>query len=272
MLCVTHNRADIVGWAIHDNFATLDGAPIREIVWLDNGSTDAAYQQMRAMFYEVATLHSVRLIECRLNVNRGAAWAQNRAIALASGDAFLVTDCDMTFNPGVLRDAAEVLFRDERRMSVSIYHFVPDPAKTPERFTAKDNVSEWGPEWSEQLSNGHTVRLKPGLAMVSKMFRREAVEIAGWIHQGFGLCEYDDCEWAYRLRARCCERGLMSLVMMGTNSTHLPDVLGGHPIDTEGAEYWDAKEREFKDPNKVTTMLDLAARGWPRFDPYPSSP
>lgn len=269
MLAVTHNRSHIVCQAIRDNFETMSGAPVTEIVWVDSGSTDQDFSDMQRMFRYVAETYGVHLVECRLNQNRGAAWSQNRAIALASGDAYLVSDCDMIFPIGVLRDAADALAVEPNRLAISVYHVPPDPNVNPERFVCPDNVTPWGSEWVETVSSGRTIRLRPGLAMVSKIFKREAVAKAGYVSESFGLVEHEDCEFAYRLRARCFETGCVSLVMMNAHSTHLPDVLGQHAREVEGADYWTLKEREFSDPAKVTRMLDLAGKGWPRFNPYP---
>jgi cellulose synthase/poly-beta-1,6-N-acetylglucosamine synthase-like glycosyltransferase len=73
-----------------------------EIVCVDDGSNDATYAIMRRLMDEGLVQSA-----CRLQLRGGKAAGLNVAAAMASGDLFVVVDCDCSFDP----DAIEELLR-----------------------------------------------------------------------------------------------------------------------------------------------------------------
>jgi len=250
---VTLGRPAIVERAAANVF---DAHVISELAWVDNGSTGADYEELKRCLTELCRRDSVPLTSCRYEQNRGSAFGHNRAYAIATGDAFFSNDGDIELPPRGLQDMADVLERDPKRMSVSLWCY--PPYFVPERF--------YGPEFEEALPSGRTLKLRLGLPMGPRLFRRELLSIAGWIHEGFGKCEWDDVEWSSRVKERCMRLGLQSLAITSAMSTHIPNI--GAPGLGEDEAYRVMKASESHDPTKVVLLGNLASRGYPSFDPW----
>jgi biofilm PGA synthesis N-glycosyltransferase PgaC len=94
VLIPAHNEAAVIGRALHSVLA-LD-YPDFEVIAIDDGSTDATHEVLRAFADpRVRVVHK--------SVNEGKALALNDALPLARGDIVLILDADAEPQPELLR-------------------------------------------------------------------------------------------------------------------------------------------------------------------------
>jgi GT2 family glycosyltransferase len=248
-LClVTHGRPEIVTESFRN---VMNTGLVSEVVWVDNCSPRLDYLHLRDC---VLTTFPEPVQELHLDANRGVAWALNRSFAIASGSHLLVTDGDIAFPDGGLQDMCDVLAAEPSRVACSMY--VVPPETKPERFT--------GDAWTETLRSGRTVTLRQGLPMIASLFSRECLTVGGYVHEGFGLCRWDDVEKALRWRKWLGERGLSCVAITSALATHLPDL----PQYQEPEAYRAAKQPETDDPRKVALWRACEAAGYPIVRPF----
>ncbi len=246
---VTHNRGAIVA----DSLASVLGCRlVTEVVWVDNASDEDEYTTIAAALGP-PLLADLRLTMCSCRENHGAGWALNRAFALATNDLILVTDGDIRLGPRDLALMEHTLAVTPRRLAVAIYPREPD--SVPERYR--------GPWFTEHWDEG-TVTLARGLPMLCNLFRRELLEIAGWMREDFGLVEWNDNEWAERALFHAVGLGFECLAFADRSCVHIPD----ENTTLETPEYWAKKVGEFEDKSKPARILELKAQGYPTFNPF----
>ena len=246
---VTLGRPKIVERAALNVFQT---ELISELCWVDNGSTPEDYARLSDVLTSLAHEYSARLVRCRYEENRGTAFGHNRAYALSSSKRLFANAGDIEMPEGGLLDMTDVLSKDDHRVNVSLWCY--SASSVPERF--------FGDEFVETLPSGRKVTLRPAMPMGPRLFRRSLLSIAGWIHEGFGLCEWDDVEWSSRVKERCLRYGLQSLAITSAVSNHIPNTV------QEDLSYRKMKASEAEDPKKPELIERLAAAGFPSFDPW----
>ncbi len=94
VLIPAHNEAAVIGRAV-SSVLGLD-YPDFEVIAIDDGSTDATYETLRA-------IADRRLRVVRKSVNEGKALALNDALPLARGEIVLILDADAEPQPELLR-------------------------------------------------------------------------------------------------------------------------------------------------------------------------
>jgi len=243
---VTWNRPEIVVESCRN---VLETGIVSEVVWVDNASDDAAREQIGEC---LRSFKDVDVVAWRNTENEGAARGLNRAFSLCSGDAILVTDGDITYPPGGLAMMRDVLSSRPNRAAVSMYCFPPET--TTDRWQDVLEV--------DVLPSGQMTAIVKAIPMISRMFRRSLLSVAGYMREDFGLCEWDDVEWAYRAYHHAREAGMACYAIASMQSTHLPDV--GR---VESPEYKAAKKAEFSDPSKRRRVVEARNAGWPKFFP-----
>ncbi len=250
---VTHNRGAIVA----ESLASVLGCRlVTEVVWVDNASDEEDQETIAAAMYQLEGFMGVdrfRHTVCLCRENHGAGWALNRAFALATNDLILVTDGDIRLSPNDLALMERTLAVSPKRLAVAIYPRAPD--SVPERYR--------GPWFTEHWDEG-TVTLARGLPMLCNLFRRELLELAGWMREDFGLVEWNDNEWAERALFHAVGLGFECLAFADRSCVHIPD----ENTTLETPEYWARKVGEFEDKSKPARILELKAQGYPKFNPF----
>ncbi|MEM7263938.1 MAG: glycosyltransferase, partial [Planctomycetota bacterium] len=103
-----------------DSIRAQSREPI-EVILVDNGSTDGSREYLR-------TRDDVRLIESDENLGYGA--GMNRGIREASGDAILLTNNDLRFDPTAFERMLNELERESRYGAVGpVVKVPPDPGE-----------------------------------------------------------------------------------------------------------------------------------------------
>jgi len=245
---VTHNRSAIVVESLRN---VLETGLVDDVVWYDNASDPREHKTIADTLGSWLATQGPesRVWSTPLAENRGAAWALNRSWKNAKNDLILTTDGDMLVGAGDLALMQAVLERDPKRLAVSIY--CQPVASVPERFR--------GPAFHEGGAE-----LARGLPLVTMLFRRELLELVGWRREDFGLCEWDDNEWAERAMHHATLSGFELLAFRDRTCAHIPD----RDKSLEPADYWDMKVRERSDPSKVARIHELRNAGFPKFNPW----
>ncbi len=246
---VTHNRGAIVAESLK---SVLASHLVTEVAWVDNASDVDEQEEIGAILCDRQPT-ILKLTMCLCTENHGAGWALNRAFAMATNDLILVTDGDIRLGPNDLRLMAGALAAYPTRLAVAIYP--RDPVDVMERFR--------GP-WFDEVIDGETVTLARGLPMLCNLFKRELLELAGWMREDFGLVEWNDNEWAERALFHSVGLGFDCVAFADRSCVHIPD----ENTTLETPEYWARKVSEFADASKPARILELKAQGYPKFNPF----
>lgn len=241
---VTLGRPDITCRCLRN---VLGAGVVSQVSWVDNGSDEADRNAIAECLFDF----SIPVASVFCETNSGAAHGYNLAYSGCSGGAILATDGDFWFPPNALDDMRSVLRASDRRVCVSMYHY--EQEAVPERFT--------GPEFGETLPSGRSVKLRPAMPMVPRMFKRCVLDIAGWVHEGLGKSQWDEVEWSMRVLDRCAKLGLESLCVTSDFSHHLPDEMSEPPL------YCADKLREWNNAEKRRVLSAQASMGYPPFIP-----
>lgn len=150
----------------------------RQIIVVDNGSTDGTIQRLDAWRPRIAVEHEAR---------RGPAAARNRGLAVAAGDVVAFTDADCVVDPGWLRALVAPL--DQPQVAVAGGRILPlEPCGDIERFGATIH------DHQEAIERG-----RPAYAITMNWAsRRDVLTAIGGFDETFRRCE--DVDLAYRLQ------------------------------------------------------------------------
>jgi GT2 family glycosyltransferase len=148
----------------------------REIVVVDNGSTDGTVEVVRG--------YPVRLV---IEPRPGLSRARNRGIEQARGAVIAFTDSDCCVTNGWLRELTDPFEEDE--VAAVTGEVVPFPPTTPaERYSARRKPSV--ASWQEPLP-------EPWFCFMNTAVRREAFDRVGLFDPSFPNC-CEDIDFAWR--------------------------------------------------------------------------
>jgi len=150
----------------------------REIVVVDNGSTDGTDRVLAASSREIIVEHEAR---------RGPGAARNRGLARAAGDIVAFTDADCTVDPAWLRKLIVPLQDRGVGISGGAIH-AAEPSNAVQRFG--DNIHDH--------RDAIEVCRPPYAITMNWASRREVIQDAGGFDPRFRRCE--DVDLAYRLQ------------------------------------------------------------------------
>jgi GT2 family glycosyltransferase len=245
---LTLNRAQTVAQSYVHNLEQA-GAPIDELIWVDNGSSHSEYLQLERLF-KCADV-KVRNIQ-----NLGVAKGYNRGIVLATGDLIAITGCDRFMPMHWLKTMVNYFETIPQTGVISVYSKPPETM--PERFKHRVPI--------EEDYNG--LPIIQAMPMGAKMFRRELLKDVGHLREDFGLYGWEDVEWGYRAQRILAEKNLLSYIIPNFLAVHsgsegIKDFNG---LDNE--DYHAFKQREANDPKKAERMEWCRDNGFQHYSPF----
>jgi GT2 family glycosyltransferase len=236
LLVLTFNRAEIVERSVSHNLATA-GAPIDELVWVDNGSTDDVRVVMNRFDPDVCVLNKTNL---------GVSKGYNRAYALATGDYIVIVDSDFLLPDRWLATFQQYVTSIPNTGVACILHKYLQP-----------NYVLLNTRWSNGLC--YAPCSPRGCRFVS---RELLVKKIGFLREEFGPYGLEDLEWRRRAVRVCNEEGLITYAIMGQMAEHLG-------IDKADApEYVAFKRRHARDQNKFHILKQFAQDNYRYFNPF----
>jgi glycosyltransferase involved in cell wall biosynthesis len=233
---LTYNRAALVERALAHNLEHA-GAPISELIWVDNGSSDGVRDVVARYGPDVAVIN---------RANLGVAKGWNRGYALATGDYIVLVDSDFLL-PQDWLVTFKIYVTAIRHTGVAcILH----------RDLRPDYVAA-----STRTLNGYPyIPCQP----VGCRFLRRTLLIneIGYLREDFGLYGWEDVEWARRAVRTCRERGLITYGIPDQRAEHLGVETADDPT------YFEFKRSQGGDPAKRALMHQVAEQGFPYYSPY----
>jgi GT2 family glycosyltransferase len=234
LVMLTYNRADFVQRTMAHNMANAN-APLHELIWVDNGSTDHVRDVMFAYNPDVCILNKT---------NRGVSRGYNSGFAAATGDYIVITDSDMLMPDDWLGTFLAYLIGIPHTGVACMFHHEIKHVRRP----------------IEQFNGLYYHPCDPwGRRIVS---RQLLVEKIGYLREDFGLYGWEDIEWAHRAVRVCRQERLLTYCIPGQYAEHL----GTHEQDP--VAYRAFKAREGEDPCKRDVFERCRAQGYPYFNPY----
>ncbi len=115
--------------------------PNKEIVVVDDGSTDKSYEIAKSFESDVVKVYNQE--------NKGACAARNKAFELSKGDYIQYLDADDLLSPNKIENQLKLFDKFGNDIIVSCqwdrFYIKPEEAKFPKRFLDKDwaNVMDW---------------------------------------------------------------------------------------------------------------------------------
>lgn len=240
---LTYNRLEPVKRAFVHNVENA-GAPIDELIWVDNGSNDGTKEFALEQHPDVMVANKVNL---------GVAKGYNRAFVLATGDYIVITGCDMLMPKDWMKTLKTYLEKIPNTGVACMYSVQLDEVK--ERLKGEREIVEGLP-------------IVPALPIGRRVFSRQVLEETGYLREDFGLYGWEDVEWATRCWNACKRIGVRSYVIpdmvaehLGTEGIKMTD--GKDPID-----YHKFKQDEVKDPKKMELLRWCETNNYPYYNPY----
>lgn len=246
---LTMDRAPLVERAVTANIKSA-GAPIDEIVWVDNGSKDGVLDFMHGIRPDVSILHKD---------NQGVSAGYNRGFALSGGSHIVITGCDMIMPDGWLQ-----CFKN-------YFEKIPDTGAAAMYCVPIKDVPE---RKLGEPAKVNGLDLIPALPMGRRMVSREFLRGCGYLREDFGLYGWEDIEWAERAVRYCKEHGLRYYMIPGMMADHLgrdswPEQLRHDPEKVkQDDEYFRWKQEQVKDPQKIQLLEWCRSNNWPHYNPY----
>jgi glycosyltransferase involved in cell wall biosynthesis len=243
----TFNRKHILAKAIRAHLAQSALGEIKEILVVDDGSTDGTEVQVSALTTET----SVPIHYCRQS-NRGQAAARNLGIREATGEIILFTDDDIIPHPDLLVE--HLRWHDRHpELQVAVLGYVtwsPEVRPTP--------FMEWlgldGPLFAYRQFSGKTELDFRAFYTCNLSLKRGFLRQAGSFDEDFRGYGFEDTELGYRLQ----KNGLRLL--------YNPDALAYHHKHVTFAEACRRAElvglslRVFEQTEAGRYLLELEAR------------
>jgi GT2 family glycosyltransferase len=233
LVMLTYNRPELLEKTMAHNMANA-GAPINELVWVDNGSTADVHSIMRAYAPDATLLNKTNL---------GVSKGYNRGFALATGDYIVITDDDILMPEGWLATfIAYLVAIPHTGVACMFHHQVRDKVRPVEEFRG--------------------VKYHPCLPWGRRIVSRELlVKKIGYLCEDFGLYGLEDIEWAHRAVRICRLTGLVSYSIPGQYAYHLGP-------DHESTDYRAFKTRENDDPRKRELLEHRRTYNYPYYNPF----
>jgi len=164
----------------------------REVILVDNGSTDGSWEAAQRDFPEIVVL--------RESENLGFAEANNRAFRVARGEFIALVNNDVVLRPGWLREMVSALHAHPEAGSAAC--LVVQAGKT-ERIDSAGfdlygcaSVQNW--RGCPASSKGNSSHRPLGAVASAALYRRSAVDRAGFFHPEY-FCYCEDTDLAVRL-------------------------------------------------------------------------
>lgn len=237
LVILTWNRWKSVHESLSKNIERA-GYPIREIINVDNGSSDFFRQKFKGIFHpSVQVLHQE---------NQGVARGYNRGLALATSSHVVITGCDRVLPDGWLATWVNAFEKIPNTGVVACYT---------------------GPH--EERYRGHPtelngVQIQRAIPVEARMHSRDFLHLVGYFREDFGLYGFEDAEWSDRAERRAKENGFINYILPSMpRAVHLPD------DDFEGMlDYAKWKKAIHPDPWNKALWLDCNHRNSPYYNPY----
>lgn len=234
LVMLTYNQAETLARSMAHNI-THAGAPLHELIWVDNGSTGDVHEVMRAYHPDVSILNKTNL---------GVSKGYNRGYALATGDYVVITDADMLMPDGWLATfVAYLIAIPHTGVACMFHHEVKDKKRPVEYF----NRLAYHP------------CLPFGRRIVSREFLTKRI---GFLREDFGLYGWEDIEWAHRATRVCRQEGRICYSIPDNYAIHL----GTHELDP--VDYRAFKTREGADPKRQDVFEQSRVMNFPYYNPY----
>lgn len=230
---LTWNRKEVVEDCILQN-TTSRGTQVKEVIWIDNGSTDGM-QEALPIYYDIKVSN---------RENLGVARGYNSGMLLARGSHILITGCDRKFPDLWLSKMVEAFEKIPNLACVSIY---------------SQNQENYQDRYLSETQTINGISFKKSLPFEARLFRRDLLEDVGYFHEGFGLYSWDDCHWGPRFMKVCDQKGLLYISIDGLMGTHVGRI-------KDEPDYKDFKKKETDDPKKIALLNKLANDGFPKFN------
>lgn len=234
LVMLTYNQAETLARSMTHNMAHA-GAPLHELIWVDNGSTPDVHDVMRAYHPDVCILNKTNL---------GVAKGYNRGYALATGDYVVITDADMLMPDAWLATfMAYLIAIPHTGVACMFHHEVQDKQRPVEQ------------------CNG--LAYHPCLPWGRRIVSRELLtKRIGFLREDFGLYGWEDIEWAHRATRVCREDGRICYSVPEKYATHLGT------CELDPPDYRAFKTREGDDARKRERLEQSRAMNYPYFNPY----
>ncbi|VVB50611.1 Glycosyl transferase family 2 [uncultured archaeon] len=242
-LILTLNRFEKSSIVIPHNRENA-GYPVKELVWVDNGSTDGIRDFMASLKPNVSVLY---------DHNTGVARGYNTAMVMSTGDWMVITGNDMIMPDNWLGLFAKYIENIPNTHAVSMYHKPTD--QCPERLRG-ERVVENGLE----LINAQ--------AMGRRIYSRALLKKAGYLREDFGLYGWEDVEWAHRTERVCRENSWRTYVIPDLVPKTLEHFQGIETDKYDNTVYVDFKRKEGDDPDKRKLFQWYYDNNTPYFSPF----
>jgi len=177
-----------------DNILQNTTHPRYEIVVVDNGSSDATLDYLRAIKEQHG---NVRVIE---NAdNRGFAAAANQGLRLADGEILVLLHSDTVVPRGWLRGLLRCLSDPLVGLAGPVTNTVGNEARIDVDYRSFDGMLGFAARWMEQHVDC-TLEMRV-MAMFCVAMRRELFERLGPLDEQFGIGWFEDEDYSNRIRA-----------------------------------------------------------------------
>jgi GT2 family glycosyltransferase len=192
IVVVTFNNCELTRLCVESILA--DPYPAREIIIVDNNSSDGTPGYLRAL---EAGHEDIRII---LNAeNRGFAAANNQGLGIARGDVLVLLNNDVVVPRAWLRGLLRCLDDPAVGLAGPVTNSAGNEARIPVSYTDLADMDEF----ARAHMNGHRgVSFDIAvLAMFCLAMRRDAFEKIGLLDEGYAIGMFEDDDYANRARA-----------------------------------------------------------------------
>lgn len=194
IVVVTWNNRDLNRVCLDSVLARTEW-PRREVVVVDNGSTDGTAELLRTLAERDASVRPVFLPE-----NRGYPAAANAGLAAARGRWLVLLNNDTVVTRGWASTLVRHLVRDPRLGLVGpVTNAIANAAKVEVGYRGLDDLAAWAASWT-RAHDSETFAI-PSLAFFCVAMPRAVYETVGPLDARFGIGMFEDGDYCRRVRA-----------------------------------------------------------------------